>query len=216
MSFRLPRQPSNAVIAATLAVGFASFAQTFRGPKARFWQRMTRTGLLLGSASLASDAALRASRPRPRDLATGAAIAASLYGVFQLGDRAARVVMPNGAADIEDIYALRHMRPVPEIAARLALIIGPAEELYWRGLLQSALTRRYGRTVGAAAAAGCYGAVHLASGNPTLVGAATVAGTGWSAFAAAGVPMPALVFSHIIWDIWIFLVQPTQAVAKPA
>jgi hypothetical protein len=25
-----------------------------------------------------------------------------------------------------------------------------------------------------------------------------------------GVSMPALVISHVIWDIWIFLVQPTQ------
>jgi hypothetical protein len=24
--------------------------------------------------------------------------------------------------------------------------------------------------------------------------------------------MPALVVSHVVWDIWIFLVQPTQPV----
>jgi hypothetical protein len=213
MSSSVHRSPNSAATAATFAVAAVSFAQTFRGPKEKFWQRMTRTGALLGGAALALDPSLRASRPRPRDLATGAGIAAALYGVFQVGDRAARVVMPNGSDDIGDIYALRTIRPVPEIAARLALIIGPAEELYWRGLLQSALTRRYGTTKGAAAAAGCYGAVHLASGNPTLVGAATVAGAGWSSLAAAGVPMPALVVSHIIWDIWIFLVQPTQATA---
>jgi membrane protease YdiL (CAAX protease family) len=191
-------------------VGYASFAATFLGPKERFWQRMTRTGLLLGGAALATDADVRAARPKPKDVATGAAIAAALYAVFTVGDKAARVVMPNGADDIGEVYELRTLRPKAEIAARLATIIGPAEELYWRGMLQSALTRRYGPVKGAAAATAAYGGVHLCTRNPTLIGAATVAGTGWSALAAAGVSTPALVLSHIIWDIWIFLVQPTQ------
>jgi hypothetical protein len=207
---RLPSRPSPAVTAATLAVGYASFASTFLGPRERFWQRMTRTGLLLGGAALANDADLRAARPKPKDLATGAAIAAALYAVFTVGDKAARVIMPSGAKDIDEVYALRSLRPKGEIAARLATVVGPAEELYWRGMLQSELTRRLGPVKGAAAATVAYGGVHLCTRNPTLIGAATVAGSGWSALAAAGVPMPALVFSHIIWDIWIFLVQPTQ------
>ena len=209
---RLPARPGGVVTAVTAAAGYAAFAATFRGPKAQFWQRMTRTGLLLGGTALATDASLRASRPKPRDLATGAAIAAGLYAVFAVGDRAARVVMPNGAEDIGEVYELRGLRPKGEIAARLAGVIGPAEELFWRGMLQSELTRRLGRVKGAAAAAALYGGAHVVTGNPTLVGAATVAGTGWSSLAAAGVPMPALVVSHIVWDIWIFLVQPTQPV----
>jgi membrane protease YdiL (CAAX protease family) len=207
---RLPSRPSTAVSAATLAVGYASFAATFLGPRQRFWQRMTRTGLLLGGAALANDAALRAARPKPKDVATGAAIAAALYAVFTVGDKAARVVMPSGAEDIGEVYELRTLRPKGEIAARLAAVVGPAEELYWRGMLQSELTRRYGPVKGAAAATAAYAGVHLCTRNPTLIGAATVAGGGWSALAAAGVSMPALVISHVIWDIWIFLVQPTQ------
>jgi membrane protease YdiL (CAAX protease family) len=208
---RLPTRPSPAVTAATLAVGYASFASTFLGPKERFWQRMTRTGLLLGSAALATDGDLRSARPKPKDLATGAAIAAALYAVFTVGDKAARVIMPSGAKDIGEVYALRTLRPKSEIAARLAAVVGPAEELYWRGMLQSELTRRLGPVKGAAAATAAYSGVHLCTRNPTLIGAATVAGAGWSGLAAAGVSMPALVLSHIIWDIWIFLIQPTQA-----
>ena len=206
----LPSRPSRAFTAASLAVGYASFASTFLGPKQRFWQRMTRTGLLLGTAALAADKDLRSARPQPRDVATGAAIAAGLYAVFLVGDKAARVIMPSGADDIADVYELRTLRPKGEIAARLAAVIGPAEELYWRGLLQSELTRRYGPLKGAAAATAAYSGVHLCTRNPTLIGAASVAGGGWSALRAAGVSMPALVISHVIWDIWIFLVQPTQ------
>jgi membrane protease YdiL (CAAX protease family) len=209
---RLPARPGRALTAASLAAGYASFASTFLGPKERFWQRMTRTGLLLGTIALAADGDLREEKPRPADLATGAAIAAALYAVFTVGDKAARVVMPSGAQDIADVYPLRTLRPKAEIAARLAAVIGPAEELYWRGLLQSELTRRYGPVRGAVAATAAYGGVHLCTRNPTLIGAATVAGGGWSALRAAGVSMPALVVSHIVWDIWIFLVQPTQPV----
>jgi membrane protease YdiL (CAAX protease family) len=207
---RLASKPSPAMTATTLAVGYASFAATFLGPKEKFWQRMTRTGLLLGGAALATDAEVREARPTTKDLATGAAIAAALYAVFTVGDKAARVIMPSGAEDIGEVYALRTLRPKGEIAARLAGIVGPAEELYWRGMLQSELTRRHGAVKGAALATAAYSGVHVCTRNPTLIGAATVAGAGWSALRALGVSMPALVVSHIIWDIWIFLVQPTQ------
>jgi len=198
------------VTAASVAVAYGAFAAVFRGPRPRFWQRMTRTGLGLGGLALVTQGELRRSRPRPVDVATGIGIAAALYGVFQVGDRAARRIMPSGAEDIGDVYELRSLRPAKEIAIRLAGVIGPAEELYWRGLLQAELSRRLGPVRGAAAAAAIYGGAHVVTGNPTLVGAATVAGAGWSALAALGVPMPALVVSHVVWDIWIFLVQPTQ------
>jgi hypothetical protein len=96
--------------------------------------------------------------------------------------------MPQGEQDIGDIYQLRRLRPRAELVLRLGLVIAPAEELFWRGLLQQALTERYGRTRGAALAAGLYGGAHICTGNPTLVGAATVAGGGWSGLAAATSP----------------------------
>lgn len=207
----LPDRPHPAVTAASVAGAYGAFVSTFRGPRERFWQRMTRTGLALGGVALATDASLRHVRPRPRDLASGAAVAAAVYGVFQVGDRAARAIMPNGAEDIGDVYELRRLRSLPELTARLALVIAPAEELFWRGLVQRELTRRLGTVGGAAAATAAYGGAHVCTGNPTLVGAATVAGAFWSTLAAVGVPMPALVASHVIWDVWIFLVQPTQA-----
>lgn len=209
---KLPERPHPAVTAASVAAAYGAFGAVFRGPKTQFWQRMTRTGLGLGALALATQGELRRAKPRPVDVATGVGIAAGLYGVFQVGDKVARKIMPSGAEDIGDVYELRSLRPKGEIAARLATIIGPAEELYWRGLVQAELTRKLGPVRGAAAAAAIYGGAHIVTGNPTLFGAATVAGAGWSGLAALGVPIPALVVSHIVWDIWIFLVQPTQPV----
>ena len=193
-----------------LVVAYAAFGLTFRGPKARFWERMTATGAILGTLAIAGDRSLQRPRLRPRDIVFGLGAAAGLYGIFQVGDRLARRVLPAGDENIGDIYALREIAPKDEIAARLAAVIGPAEELFWRGLVQRSLSARLGRVPGALAATAAYGGAHVVTGNPALIGAATVAGAYWSALALVGMPMPALIVSHIAWDIWIFLVAPTQ------
>ncbi|MDQ6650719.1 MAG: CPBP family intramembrane metalloprotease [Actinomycetota bacterium] len=214
---RLPRAATeDPLLPAGLAAACVAFGLTFRGPRARFWQRMTATGLGLGSLALASSPELRQTRPRPRDAVTGVGSAAVLYGVFLVGDRMARRIMPTGDDDIADIYALRTLRPPGEIAARLALVIGPAEELFWRGFVQPRMARRLGRWPGAAAGSAAYGLAHVVTGNVTLVGAASVAGAFWSALAAAGTPMSSLVASHIAWDIWTFLIAPTGPKAENA
>jgi hypothetical protein len=199
-----------------LVAAQVGFAATFRGPRDRFWQRMTATGAGLGMLSLLTSRAARLTRIGPSDVALGAASAAALYATFQVGDQFARRVVPGGDAQIRDIYTLRTLRPRGEIAARLATIIGPAEELFWRGLVQEDLMDRFGRWRGSALAAMAYGGVHIVTGNFTLFGAAGIAGAHWCLLRAAGMPLGALVVSHVTWDIWIFLVQPTGAVAPVA
>jgi membrane protease YdiL (CAAX protease family) len=208
------------VVPGALAVGLvaaqAGFAATFRGPRERFWQRMTLTGLGLGSLALLTSRPARRTRIGRAEVALGLASAAALYGTFRVGDGFARRFVPSGDAEIREIYALRTIRPRGEIATRLATIIGPAEELFWRGLVQEALMARYGRWHGAAFAAMAYGGVHIVTGNFTLFGAAGIAGAHWCALYAAGVPLGALVVSHVTWDVWIFLVQPTGEITPIA
>ena len=156
-----------------LGTAFGLFAFTFRGDRRRFWERMTLTGFVLGNMALGNEAELRKMRPRRRDLAFGVGSAALLYAIFQIGDRMARAVMPRGESEIREIYGLRRLAPPDEIAFRLAAVIGPAEELFWRGLVQEALMRRLGRWRGAVAATLAYGGVHVVTGNFTLLGAAT-------------------------------------------
>ena len=201
--------PGGAALGLALVSASVAFGATFRGPRERFWQRMTLTGLGLASLALVTSAPSRQARIRWWHVPLGLLSAGLLYVTFQLGDRFARRFVPTGDREIREIYALRTLRPKEEIAARLATIVGPAEELFWRGLVQTALMRRFGRWPGAALAAMAYGGVHVSSGNFTLVGAAGVAGAHWSALYAAGVPLGALVVSHVAWDVWIFLVQPT-------
>ena len=202
-------RPGRLGLAVGLIAAQMAFAATFRGPRARFWSRMTMTGLTLGGYALALRAPLRTTRIRPWDVVLGLLSAGSLYVTFQVGDRFARRFVPSGERDIADIYSLRGLRPTGEIAARLATVIGPAEELFWRGYIQEGLIGTFGRWPGTALAAMAYGGVHLVTGNFTLFGAAGIAGAHWCLVYGAGMPMGALIVSHVTWDIWIFLVQPT-------
>jgi membrane protease YdiL (CAAX protease family) len=193
------------LLALGIGAAFAAFGLTFRGPRERFWDRMTATGLILGGLAIATDRDARGVRVGPREIGLGLATAAGLYGIFRVGDSVAREVMPRGSEEIGDIYALRSLRPKEELAARLGLVIGPAEELFWRGFVQ-------GRA-GYLTATALYGGAHVVTANATLIGAATIAGAYWGFLRAIGMPLGALVVSHVAWDIWIFLVAPTE---KPA
>jgi uncharacterized protein len=205
----------------SLAAGFglglaqAAFAWTFRGPRPQFWQRMTVTGLVLGSLAVAGAPEARRVRIGLQEVVLGLGSAAMLYLTFRVGDRFARRFVPGGERQIADIYALRRVRPAGEVAVRLVGVIAPAEELFWRGLVQGALAPVLGRWRAAAAGTAAYAGVHLVTCNLTLIGAAGVAGAHWAALRALGMPIGALIVSHAAWDLWIFLVQPTVADDEP-
>jgi hypothetical protein len=198
-------------VALGLALGLAAalFGLTFGGPRRRFWPRMTGTALTLGGLALAARPELRRTRIGWKELGLGVGSAGLLYAIFQLGDRLASGLLPGGSADIQAIYELNRLRPRPELLARLTAVIAPAEELFWRGLVQHHLMSRLGRLPGAALAVAAYGAVHLPSRNLTLIGAAAVAGAFWGGLSALGAPLGALIVSHVVWDNLIFLLAPT-------
>src|SRR5438046_7294242 len=141
---------------------------------------MTATGVTLGGLALARARDARRVRTGPAAVAVGLASAAGLYGIFRLGDALARQVMPKGSEEIGNIYALRSLRPKGELATRLGLVIGPAEELFWRGFVQ-------GRA-GYLTTTALYGGAHVVAENATRIGAATIAGPYWALRRAPGGP----------------------------
>jgi membrane protease YdiL (CAAX protease family) len=163
----------------------------------------------LGCYALLSRPALRKQRPAAKDVLPGLLSAGGLYLIFQIGDRMARRIMPSGEEDIARVYALRSLAPKAVTAVLLIGVIGPSEELFWRGMVQEAFMRKMGRWRGTAASAATYGAVHLVTGNVTLTGAAATAGAYWGAQYTLRPALGPLLVSHVVWDIWIFLLQPT-------
>ncbi len=196
-----------------LGLGFglaaALFALTFRGPRKKFWDRMTGTGISLGGLALTTQPELRRTRIGLKEIILGLGSAAALYGIFHIGDRISRKIVPNGGEQIESIYALKRIRPRRELMLRLGLVIGPAEEYFWRGFLQDGLMKKFGKFKGWLLGTAAYGGVHIASGNFTLIGAATIAGGFWGGLYALGFPLGGLIVSHIAWDNIIFLIAPT-------
>jgi hypothetical protein len=198
-----------------MGLALALFTYTFRGERRRFWHRMTGTALTLGAFSLAAEPETRRIRLGFREILIGLSSAGILYGVFQIADRLVRKLLPMGSTQIEEIYQLEQIRPRWELVARLGLLIAPAEELFWRGFLQRGFVKRFGRWTGALLVAVMYAGVHVSSGNLTLIGAAAVVGLFWGGLRALGVPLSALIVSHVVWDILIFLIAPTARPSKP-
>ncbi len=193
------------------SVGLAAalFALTFRGPRKKFWDRMTGTGIALGGLALTTQPELRHTRIGLKEIILGLSSAAALYGIFHIGDKMSRKIVPNGGQQIDSIYALKRIRPRKELMLRLGLVVGPSEEYFWRGFLQDGLMKKFGKFKGWLLGTAAYGGVHMASGNFTLIGAATIAGGFWGALYALGIPLGALIVSHIAWDNIIFLIAPT-------
>ena len=65
------------------------------------------------------------------------------------------------------------------IGLLLFFIMGPAEEIYWRGFVQETLTGRFGRTTGLLVTSAIYALVHIFAFNFMLLIAAAVCGLFW-------------------------------------
>src|SRR5205807_6630368 len=106
------------------------------------------------------------------------------------------------------VSALRAQGPWPVIARLLILVIGPGEELFWRGLVQWGLVRRFGPRLGWGAATAIYGGMHAAAANPMLILAALVAGGFWGLLYLRIGRIAPLIVSHVLWDLAVFLLLP--------
>jgi membrane protease YdiL (CAAX protease family) len=90
----------------------------------------------------------------------------------------------------------------------MLLIIGPGEELFWRGFLQRNMSLQFGRILGFILTTVVYAGVHVASGNIMLVLAALVCGIFWGWLYLRYQSMIINVVSHTLWDISVFMLFP--------
>ena len=131
-----------------------------------------------------------------------------LYAVFFMGNEAARWIFPFAGKEIRLIYNFKEHASVLRIVVSMILLIGPGEELFWRGYLQRIWERRFGR-VGGYLLAGCfYALVHAASGNIMLVLAAGVCGFFWGFLYLRYRSFVLICTSHTLWDLMIFVIWP--------
>jgi len=143
-----------------------------------------------------------------RKAALGVLSAAALYAVFAAGRVAALRLFPFAGAEIGNVYALKAGVPVLRVALLIGLVIGPGEELFWRGFFQERVAATTKPLFGFVLTAMLYTAVHLASGNIMLVLAAAVCGVFWG-WLYLRFRSPVLnIVSHTLWDLAVFVVFP--------
>ncbi len=138
----------------------------------------------------------------------GALSAFVLLLVFMAGNATIRTLFPEAGRQIGSVYALGAGVPRLRIVLLLLLLIGPGEELFWRGYLQRAWQARFSARTGWLLAAGLYAAVHVFSGNPVLILAAALCGLYWGALFLGFRSPLMLCVSHALWDILVFVVFP--------
>jgi len=209
-----PRAALIAAVAAAAALWFWMFSPWTAG-RANFWLTMAAAGLALTTMA-ARFGNLRASlslRRPPKEwlaqLLLGFGIAALLWGAFWVGDKVSGWLFGFARPQVDSIYGLKQGLPPLTIALLLLLVIGPAEELFWRGYVQQALMTRLGDNVGAAAAVAVYTLIHLWSFNFMLIMSALVCGVAWGGlYRLRPRWLPALVLSHALWDACVFVVFP--------
>jgi len=191
------------MLLAGLAVAAVAWGALFGLGRSAFWTRAAVAGLAIGGYGVVAQRARIGELLRPTlpDVALGVAGAAVLYVGFWAGHAVLARVLPATAAQVGELYALRSLAgsealPIPAVL----LLVGPCEELFWRGLVQA--------RAGFAIALVGYAAVHLWERKVVLVLAAVAAGAFWGALFAWRGTLVAPLVSHALWDLAVIVWFP--------
>lgn len=199
---------------AMLLVGASGFFCLF-SPWTRgipFWPVMVAMALLLATGSLILDR--KELKPiyefKLSYVFLGLFSAVFLYVTFWIGHFISTLILPFAAGQVDSIYAIKEGQNRWLIAALLVFIIGPGEEIFWRGFVLPRLSRRYGFVIGFIAATAIYALVHIWSFNLMLIAASALCGAFWGLmFVATGKLWPCII-SHAVWDVVIFILLPIR------
>ena len=198
-------------IGVALVLWFVMFSP-WTAPHLNFWLTMALSGVILTSMSLAFSPELRSALKenfRVSDIPLGVAIGALLWGVFWVGDKVAVWMFPFADGEIGSIYAMRDGMDYLTIGLLLLFVVGPAEEIFWRGFVQERLGQMWSPTLGFIITTAIYALAHIWSLNFMLIVAAGVAGGVWGLlYRLFPKRLWALVISHAVWDVAVFLVFP--------
>ena len=174
-----------------------------------WWGMTTATGLLAAWSIVFSGDDRRALFEFRRSyIFWGLLSAVVLYAIFRAGDFLSRLIFDFASEQIDSIYGNKARMDHWKIGLLLFFWIGPAEEIFWRGMVQRILVKRYGRVFGWIVAALIYAVVHLWAANFILFIAALICGLFWGwIYMRFGSLWPAII-SHAVWDVTIFLIIP--------
>ena len=141
-------------------------------------------------------------------IGAGLLSAVVLWLIFYFGEYFSNLLFGFAREQVDGIYALKEGQNKLWIALGLIFIMGPAEEIFWRGYVQQNFINKYGEGKGFIFATLIYALVHIWSFNFMLVMAALVCGVFWGLMYRYNKNLVPLVISHAVWDVAVFILLP--------
>ncbi|MBY0120905.1 CPBP family intramembrane glutamic endopeptidase [Bacillus sp. S/N-304-OC-R1] len=130
-----------------------------------------------------------------------------LYGVFWAGYQLIDILNIPIKKDVSKLYG-RYSPSMLWHYIVLMLIIIPGEEIFWRGFVQKRLMNYISVPLAVVISAILYASVHLYATHWILAFAALAAGLFWGWLYIWKKSMPLLIVSHLIFDLFLFVVMP--------
>jgi len=197
------------IVSVLWCVLFTPFSESFT--QIYFWLMMSVSAILLISFCLLPFVEYDWTELKDfswKSVVVGLLSAAALYGIFYVGNYVSSALFDFARPQVMNIYGIKDSADPVVIGILLLFLIGPAEEIFWRGLIQRQSSELLGNWVGPAFTALYYTAIHLFSMNIMLVAAAAVCSVFWGLLYKYYRNLPALIISHAVWDVAVFVVFP--------
>jgi uncharacterized protein len=192
-----------------VAVAAAAWAAMFLVERRGLWTRALLAGLAIGAYAVAVDGAaiwqLVEVGHWLEEVAIGVGGAAVLYAVFWVGQQLLAWLLPGLSRQVGDLYQVRG-ETKPRNMPLILLVVGPCEELFWRGFVQ--------HRAGFALALAGYAAIHLWERKAVLILAAAVGGAFWCGLLAWRGGLVAPIVSHALWDLVIVVWLPVRPLPR--
>ena len=179
-------------------------------PHVNFWVMMTCSGIVLTTFStLARRDWWKEVKLDLTNIALGVALAAALWGVFWIGDKLSSLMFDFARPQVNLIYGMKDGENPWVLTILMLFIIGPAEEIFWRGFIQKSFSEKWNPNLGFIVTTLIYSLVHLSKFNFMLLMAALVAGLVWGlAYRFFPEKLGAIIISHALWDCAVFIWFP--------
>ena len=202
------KKPAAGVLLA--AVLWTIMFSPWTAPHVNFWVMMTCSGAALTIfTTWARPGWWKEVRLKFSDVALGIALAAALWGVFWLGEFFSTLLFDFARGQVDSIYGMKEGENPLVLTLLMLLIIGPAEEIFWRGFIQNRFSVRWNPNTGFIVTTLVYSLVHLSKFNFMLIMAAMVAGLVWGlAYRFFPERLGAIIISHALWDCAVFIWFP--------
>lgn len=176
-----------------------------------FWLGISVASLILANWSIiwAGEDRERLFSMRLGQAGWGVLSGVFLYIVFWLGRIMVSQIIPSLTLQIDAIYANKALIPLWATPV-LLILIAAWEEIFWRGMAQRVISRRFGANAGWLLGAIAYMLVNIWSGNLVLIMTTLICGLYWGwLYKCFGSLWPGII-SHVTWALAIFLVLPLQ------